>query len=222
MEKRLTPDLTCRHCRNVGPMEILHRYSQVRERSDPRSFLEWEEGYVYELLLCPACSGASLRRYYWHDFREPEEIAEEVLFPTDPRVPPGLPEAIENEYLAALQVRRIDPNAYGVLLGRLLELVCENRGARGDSLYEKLRDLANRNEIPKRLADLANSLRLFRNVAAHANAGELTQADVPVLDRHVEHLLSMSMAPRISCDKQRNSSLCSRGFVGASQESHSK
>ena len=75
MEKRLTPDLTCRHCRNVGPMEILHRYSQVRERSDPRSFLEWEEGYVYELLLCPACSGASLRRYYWHDFREPEEIA---------------------------------------------------------------------------------------------------------------------------------------------------
>lgn len=170
-------------------MEIVRAYSQTKEYSDPRGGLTWEEGYVYELLQCPACSDVTLRRYYWHDFRDPEEITVETLFPILVDIPPGLPELIEHEYLAALQVRNVSPNAYGVLLGRLLELVCEDRGAKNGNLGAKLQDLAGRNEIPSRLVEVATNLQQFRNVGANATVGELTEAEVPILDRLCRALL---------------------------------
>ena len=182
-EKSFSPSLVCGHCRNTAPMEIVHVYSQAKDWCDRRSGLRWEAGVVYEHLLCPACSGVSLRKYYCHEIRNPEEITFEALFPIKPDMPPGLPELIEDEFLAALRGRNVSPNAYGVLLGRLLELVCEDRGAEGGSLRAKLQDLAGRNEIPSRLVKVAMNLRQFRNVGAHATAGALTEAEVPILDR---------------------------------------
>lgn len=127
-QKTFSVNVICGHCANRAPMEIIYRRSQLKDYRDSHGGLEWEEGYVYELLLCPACSGITLRRHYWHDFREPDQIMEEVLFPTETDLPPGLPKNIKREYLAALQVRNVSPNSYGVLLGRLLEMVCEDRG----------------------------------------------------------------------------------------------
>ena len=40
-------------------------------------------------------------------------------YPQTTRAPIGLPGAIEKAFEAALKVRRIDSNAYGVLIGRL-------------------------------------------------------------------------------------------------------
>ena len=59
-----------------------------------------------------------------------------------------MPAGIQTEYEAALKVQGISPNAYGVLMGRVLELVCEDRKAKGKDLYERLTDLAGKNEIP--------------------------------------------------------------------------
>ena len=182
-EKSFSPSHVCGHCRNTTPMGIVHVCPQAKDWCDWRSGLRWKARDVYELLLCPTCSRVSPRKYYWYEFRNPEEITFEVLFFIKLDMPPGLPELIEDEYLAALRVRNVSPNAYGVLLGRLLELVCEDRGAEGGSLRAKLQDLAGRNEIPSRLVKVAMNLRQFRNVGAHATAGALTEAEVPILYR---------------------------------------
>jgi len=76
----------------------------------------------------------------------------------------------------------MDPNAYGVLLGRVLDILCEDRRANGDTLYKKLEDLGNKGEIPKPLVEMAHSLRQLRNVGAHASLGELTGKEIPFLD----------------------------------------
>jgi hypothetical protein len=78
--------------------------------------------------------------------------------------------------------KNISPNAYGVLLGRVLELVCEDRQAKGDSLHKKLQDLSTRGEIPTKLVDVARSLKDLRNVGAHASLGNLTADEVPILE----------------------------------------
>jgi hypothetical protein len=175
-EKDFTPELKCEHCNNTAPMEVVARHSQMRV-VDERS--GYEAGRIYELIKCPACAEVTLWRYYWADHMDPSEVQSFTLYPTQTNMPTGLPEQIATAYEAALRVRNVDANAYGVLIGRLLEMICEDRQAKGDTLAAKLSDLSAKGEIPEKLVGVASSLRGFRNVGAHAELGELTKADVP-------------------------------------------
>lgn len=110
------------------------------------------------------------------------KVDRQIIFPSNDKMPVGLPEKILKSYLSALKVKTIDANAFGVLIGRTIELVCEDRRAVGNSLEKKLKNLAERGEIPARLADVANSLRQLRNIGAHPSIGELSENEVPILN----------------------------------------
>src|SRR5262249_50952308 len=101
----------------------------------------------------------------------------------------GLPIAIAKAYDASQKVRQVDANAFGVLIRRVLEMVCEDREADGKSLYDRLADLAARHEIPDKLVGVARNLRNLGNVGAHASLGALTPAEVPILDDLCRSLL---------------------------------
>ncbi|MGH8584721.1 MAG: DUF4145 domain-containing protein [Gammaproteobacteria bacterium] len=102
---------------------------------------------------------------------DPSEVEYEVLYPVAEEIPQGLPEAIQRGYDAANKVKAIDVNAYGVLIGRVLELICEDRNAGGAFLGERLADLAVKGEIPEKLVGVANSLRNLRNIGGTRNPG---------------------------------------------------
>src|SRR5438132_2001 len=129
--------IRCEHCNNRAPMQAVARYSQTSSRRDDTTGEPWEEGYIYDLLECPSCFGITLRRYFWRDSMEPEDAVIQTLYPSGTKIPLGLPDAIKKAYEAALNVRPIDANAYAVLIGRLLEMICEDRSAKGHSLNEK-------------------------------------------------------------------------------------
>ena len=183
-EKRFTSRQRCEHCGNIVPLEIVGEYSGVASYDDyPLSDMTWEAGDIYQLLWCPACKDVSLRSYYWHsEAMDPSDIVFNMLFPGPQGCPLGVPERIARAYDAARKVRSVDANAYGVLLGRLLELVCQDREASGASLAERLEDLASRGEFPRELIGVADGLRNLRNVGAHAFLGELTPAELPIMD----------------------------------------
>jgi hypothetical protein len=173
----------CGHCGNTAPMEIVARYSQVSEAWDEKMSFSWNEGDVHEWLLCPACKLVTYRMYFWHDATmDPGDIEYETLYPAPARELLGLPPQVKRGYEAALRVRNIDPNAYAVLVGRVLELVCTDRAAEGRSLAQKLAYLAKRGEIPQNLVGCARHLKDLRNVGAHAVLGELTRHELPILD----------------------------------------
>ena len=181
-EKRFSGDETCGHCKNSAPMEIVRDFSQVASHEDPRSGYEWEAGEVFELLLCPACRSISLRSYFWHDAMDPSEVKFRLLHPVEAKSIAGLPQNLQGAYEEAQRVRAVAPNAYGVLLGRLLELVCEDREATGDTLHRRLQHLASIGEIPEKLVRVADGIRNLRNLGAHAGYAELTAAEIPILD----------------------------------------
>jgi hypothetical protein len=167
-------------------MEVVFNHSALKNlnEDDPR-LSPIMEGDVFQLLVCPACEGVSLGNYFRADYLPEEENDNEVttiVYPPSARLPTALPPKVRIGYQAAVKVRSIDPNAYGVLLGRVLELLCEDRSAKGDTLYTKLEDLGNRDEIPKPLVEMAHSLRQLRNLGAHASLGELTASEIPFLD----------------------------------------
>ncbi len=158
-------------------------YSTVEtcyEEENPN--VHWDEGYIYKVLQCPSCSNLTLTEEYYSEAIPDEDLpAIKILYPTNDKLPIGMPEAISKAYEAALKVRSIDANAYGVLIGRMLEMVCEDRNAKGRDLNSKLADLATRGEIPNNLVGVADGLRNLRNVGAHAGLGELTLDEVPIL-----------------------------------------
>jgi uncharacterized protein DUF4145 len=188
-EKRFSGPIKCGHCHNEAPMEIVAVYSGVEEYSDDRLDnplgvdMSWEAGRVYELNKCPACDLVTLRSYDWHSgSMDGSDIEYVVLYPSQDKLLRGLPRKIDQDYRAAQRVRNISANAYGVLVGRLLDSVCEDRDASGKSLDERLKSLADKGVIPSGLVNVAAGIRKLRNIGAHGDLGELTEAEVPVLD----------------------------------------
>ena len=141
-----------------------------------------DQGYNYELLLCLACKEVTLREYFEHDCLDPEDIKVETLYPPQGVKLFDLPSLIQKAYEAALKARAIDANAYAILLGRMLEVVCEDRKVKGENLYEKLKVLAEKGEIPKNLMGVAHGLRKLRNIGAHEPLEGLSSDEIPILD----------------------------------------
>lgn len=187
----LTEPMKCGHCGNFAPMIKGATYSTVGSIWDEKSSMVFEEGDIYEILDCLSCKRISVTKTYYHELLEMSEDLPntEILFPVNDKIPFGLPETIKKAYEAALKVRNIDANAFGVLVGKVLEMICENRKAIGTDLYSKLSDLASKGEIPNNLVGVADGLRNLRNVGAHAALGELTKDEVPILSSLAEAIL---------------------------------
>lgn len=182
-EEKFTSATKCNHCGNKAPMKIVAHYSETDPIVDSDGDVVDEATEHYELVRCPACEKIVLRNYGYGPWLDPQDdVVIQTLYPKDPNTIRGLPEGVKKAYEAALRVRSIDPNAFAVLLGRVLDKICEDRKAKGRSLSDRLGDLAQRGEIPSRLSDLAKSLKDLRNVGAHANLGELTSKEIPFLD----------------------------------------
>jgi hypothetical protein len=173
----------CGHCSNKSNMEVVASYDATRSFTGPFGDT-YNAGYVWELLLCPVCSGVNLRQVDVHWGAEPEigKRAARVVYPSTGKSLAGLPLAIDSAYQAALKVRHVDANAFAVLLRRVIEGVCLDRGASDRNLYEQLNDLAEKDEIPIQLAEMAHQLRLFGNIGAHFGEGALTSAEAALLD----------------------------------------
>ena len=114
---------------------------------------------------------------------DPEDTSGQTVYPQQKieDIPLGLPDNINRAFLAAAKVKTIDANAYAVLIGRVIEMVGEDRNATGRSLADLLQDLASKNEIPDKLVHVAKYLRDFRNIGAHATLGDLANEEVPIL-----------------------------------------
>jgi Domain of unknown function (DUF4145) len=213
-QKTFTTVLLCGHCGNSAPMEIVGSHSQVEHHE--QHDVGWEEGYFYQLAQCPACAGITLRRYYYNDGYDMDEVEWTLLYPTIRALPQGLPGPIQKAWGAASRVKNIDANAFAVLLRRVLELVCADRGATGETLNDSLADLAAKGEIPEKLVAVARGLRRLSNVGAHALLGELTPAETPIVEDLSRAVLEyVYSAPHLASQAEaRLSALKAQGEVG--------
>jgi len=192
--KEYTEPTHCEHCGNKTPMELVASFHKTHDEGYVdgnyyQEFLKWK------LLFCPVCSSVNLLKANWIEWGnssyyegyeyepEPENSEDyEVLYPTWGKPILGLPPDVGREYQSACKVRNVDSNAFGVLIGRVIDKVCLDRGAVGKTLSKRIESLAKMGEIPEKLSDMAHNLRKLRNIGAHADLGDLTDDEVPVLD----------------------------------------
>lgn len=178
-----TKPIQCPRCGNEAPMRIVASFELSPREREQNSEDTLDGGETWRLVVCPACKEVSVGLIRWVDFLDVEdEFRMRIVYPAWNRTLTGLPSKIDSAYNTALKVRSVDSNAFAVLLGRVLDMVCLDKQATGSTLYERLNSLAEKGAIPPRLADMAHQLRQLRNIGAHADLGELTPAEVPVLD----------------------------------------
>jgi hypothetical protein len=180
MTTNLSKLISCGHCSNISNMEIIGNVFDTIKVSDPGPVSEY--GTAYSILKCPACEKTNIVSYNWNDYMESDdEITYEILYPKNNNDPRGLPDNILSTYKAAEKIKSIDVNAYVILLRRMLELVCLDRSAKGDTLAVMLNDLATKKEIPDKLVKVAKGIKDFGNIGAHAKIGELSDKEIPIV-----------------------------------------
>jgi Domain of unknown function (DUF4145) len=147
----------------------------------------YEETQTWVLYQCVSCDRPTLIEVWYFDGTD--EWEETTLLPSAASDNSSLPEPVARAYEAALAVRHVEPNAFAVLIGRMLEVVCQHEGAAGKNLVERLAVLADSGRIPGPLAEMAQQLRQIRNLGAHAAYDEVREADVPVISEFAEAIL---------------------------------
>jgi Domain of unknown function (DUF4145) len=216
-EQPLSENVTCGHCGNVAPMRFAYDGTAVEPFDDGKGNW-WDAGMAYETLHCPRCKSVTLRRYYSHSYMDGSDIPTyEILYPAQDQRPLGLPERVEKAFDAANNVKHLDANSYGTNLGRVLDRVCDNLGAKPDRfLANRLSELHTAGTIPSGVFDLAGGIKSLRIIAAHADAGELTPQETPMLERatrlFLEHIYT---APHLAEKaKQRADELRAKEAAG--------
>ena len=170
-------------------MKIVATFSDIKQNYDEKQNLVWKAGECYQLLQCQNCEKPELRNYYYHEFTEEQPYDYTTLYPESIIPPRGLPKKVREEYERAVKARHGDSNGYGVLLGRVLESVCQDKKAKGKMIGEQLKDLADRNELPAEIITFAEKLNRLRVFGAHFNVGKLTAKDIPIMENLIKVIL---------------------------------
>lgn len=172
-----------------------------------------EQQGIWRILQCTTCLRPALQQVGpGYD----EKDARTILYPVSKTPVMGLPEVIDRAYRAALRVRDVDPSAFALLVGRTLEAICKHENAGGPTLAAKLRKLVSSDKIPRTLAQMADQLRVIRNLAAHDFEDEVTEADADIALEFIEAILEyLYVAPaKIAVLQER---LQKRSMIPASQ-----
>jgi hypothetical protein len=179
MEK---PVLTCNHCGNTTPHEIIaYTESALAEYDLEDNYVASIDNYFW-LIKCNTCDNVSLVGN-WEGGENPKSIHNaSPLYPATKHFSDLIPKAVSESYKEAQKVKRISKPAFSVFIRKTLEAILKDKKAGGHYLKEKIRDLANRNIIPGVLADMANAIKYFGDEAAHPNEMELLNSEVDILD----------------------------------------
>lgn len=181
--------MVCPHCGNDTQFEPVGNYfsEDVAKASDGRSL---DLLLKYSFLRCRTCSQPVVEEEIWVDSTDGSPDIGEVKYPSvGGRHLANLPAEVRKLYEQSVRLRTIDPDSYAVKVGRVLEAVCRDKGATGRSLFDQIDNLAEIGEVPDRLAEMAHSVRAFRNIGAHGDAVEIDRRSAYLAGQFVDMLL---------------------------------
>jgi hypothetical protein len=156
-------------------------YSSDGELSKERDF----ELFHYAVLRCVTCRDISLLGQL-----EGEGWNSATLqYPSDYDLDPCVPALVASNYREARRVQSTSPNAFAVLLRRALEALCDDRGVPSGTLATRFKKLADKGDIPGKLAEISSVLRELGNAGAHQTAQRVTVPLTWTMDKFFRTLI---------------------------------
>ena len=181
--------IRCNHCGNDTPHNLVVH--------NPTNFLfdildekELRERYNFLLYQCCTCSGVTLLGGFEleygvvaRDYPRLYPLGASILPPAHTLIKGNpIPSKILNIYEEIWPLRHKAPNAFAGQIRRAIEYICDDRGAIGKTLYDKINDLAQKNILPSVLLDMTSVLKDVGNIGSHASDSEVDLWDAELLD----------------------------------------
>lgn len=181
--------IRCNHCGNDAPHERVFNHSTTFY-FDTLNDRDLYERYNFILYKCGTCSGLTLLGGFDMEYGEYAKNYP-LLYPLGANVLPAnhtlvkgnpIPQKILRLYEEIWPLRHKVPNAFAGQIRRAMEYICEDKGGIGNTLYDKINDLAEKNIFPIILHDLAKMLKEVGNIGSHASDSEVDIWDAEILD----------------------------------------
>jgi hypothetical protein len=210
-----TEILVCYHCANTVPQRRVASYrgQQLYEHYNDERF---NEDFAYDLYQCPTCQGISIYGGFV-EYPKFETLSERRIYPRGSHLLPErhkiasaecVPQHIIKLYEKIWPLRHVAPDAFAAQVRRALEFICRDQNAKGDNLFQQLKDLVARGTFPGYFAEITNLMRNVGNLAAHAGEQDIDFWDAELLDDFFRSVVEyVYIAPsKIERLKQRTSS----------------
>ncbi len=200
---------TCYHCGNTGLLKYIGGTCWKNEECDiaPNGIIynhfliEHENWDIFE---CPVCHKPVVVSTYVFDAADdlPEVT---IKFPNSLIHREGVPAEIASAFESAVKTKGIDPAICLLSLRRVLEMICKDKGATGNNLEIKIKNLIDAKVLPDMFDDACWIIRTLGNEAAHADAVKFSDYEaeqvIDFLSIIIEYLYSVPM--RITKMKER-------------------
>lgn len=183
---------TCYHCGNTGKLKYIDKVGWVNnfvERDYDGeilgcTLLEREDWYIFE---CPVCQKPVLiSEYTW----DPDDYTEsKIEYPSVAISQEGVPKEIYTAFEAAIKTKGIDFSICLLSLRRVLEMICKDRGAVGNTLEQKIADLVSKNIFTSTLDNACWIIRQLGNEAAHADEIKVYKNDVEQVIEYISIII---------------------------------
>lgn len=174
----------CPHCGNTAPQMFFHGLSSSPPIS-PEGPKDTSTGYAF--VLCMTCQRPLLYRSK-PGFSGPlmgrilQLEHAELVWPNSLDLHESIPASVRKCYSEAALVKSRAPNAFANQIRRSLEAVCKDREATGKTLFDKLKDLESKGEIPATLVSMTDLIRKLGNWGSHAAEQEVGKEHVNAID----------------------------------------
>lgn len=188
---------TCYHCGNTGKLRYIEKVgwrvfledreinnNNCYEKIDYNSLVESEYWFIFE---CPVCNKPVLiSEYKW----VPENSTiSKIEYPSVAIPKEGVPKEIYTAFESAIKTKGIDYAICLLSLRRVLEMICKDKGAEGNTLEKKIKDLVNKNIFTSTIDDACWIIRQLGNEAAHADKIEVYQNDVEQVIEYISVII---------------------------------
>ena len=158
----------CPHCGNRAPQRLIHRQQYLERGWSVPDGIEDEHTWSSFVAVCETCEHLLIYDNVGDQLGEDDFNLGDLVFPESGQLHRSVPATIADAYMEAYRIKELAPNAFAVQLRRAIEALCEDRKAKQGNLYVRLKDLADKGEIPPVLAEATDTLRILGNIGAHS------------------------------------------------------
>ena len=178
----------CENCGNNTTMDCVGEFPKdFSDILDP-----YTESNCHLMFNCPICNSVifAYTKVYYHSFdSEIYELAHGkpiVLYPTANYDPTNVPKEIDNAFISAVRTKYIDHAICFLSLRRTLEMICKDKGAKGD-LDSMVKSLIGKKILPEMFQNLCDIIRKYGNWSAHGE--EIQSKDLDTVIEYVKIII---------------------------------
>lgn len=191
----------CQHCNNETLMEVRDTY-----KKESGSILD--DDYFYDLfvvLFCPICKNYNLINAYWdhtygetnitneYDIYNGNAVEETYIYPINSSLISQkadlIPQNVITNFERAIDLKSRDEESCLIKLRKTLEMLCLDKNAEGDNLYQKISYLSESGVLPKTLNSASTLTRKLGNIGAHESNIDISSSELKSVIELVEYII---------------------------------